>query len=142
MCRNRITCNIFRKSNSLQQFFLFKKQLLNSPVLVTQLNFQVKNLLAITDETKMTGLNNTCMNRADTHFVQFFTFNFKKGIICDCHAFIKPVKWKPDRLQPGMICIMYSEIFMNLSFKFFKYKIVFCKRRQRLSSYPRSMMKY
>ena len=94
-------------------------------MLVTQLYFKMKDLFSIANKTKVPGFNNTGMYGADPHFMQFFAINCKKRVISNRCVFIETVKWKTDRLEPGMVCISYSKIFMDLPFKFFKYNIVF-----------------
>src|ERR1043165_6192986 len=92
----------------------------------------MKDLFTIANETKMAGLNNTCVNRTDAYFVQFFTFNFEEGVIGNSGCFIKSVKRESNRFEPGMIFIRHSKIFMDLPLKFLKCKIILREREQGL----------
>ena len=62
------------------QFFkntvISSKNLLDPPVLVSQLDFKMKNLFTVADEPEMTRFNNTCMYRTNAHLMKFFAFNF------------------------------------------------------------------
>ena len=81
MSNHRITCDGFGKGGTLQQFFLFDKLLFDAPMLIAQLNFEMKDLLAVADKSEMSRLDNPGMYRTNANFVKFITFDGKKRIV-------------------------------------------------------------
>ncbi len=123
MFDNTISGNRFSKNCSLNQFSFIQEQLFYSPMLKSQLNFKMQNLLPITNKPEMPGFNDTGMHRPHSYFMKLLAFNIIKRVISNILTLIGSVFRIPNRLQPWMIRIRNTEILMNLTFKFLKCKI-------------------
>ena len=81
MTDNCISGNIFGQRNQLRKILLFKKQFFYAPVLVAKLNFQVQDLLTITNKPEMTWFYDPGMYWTNTNFMKFFTINRIERVI-------------------------------------------------------------
>src|SRR5688572_27154854 len=90
----------------------------------------MKNLLAITNESKMTWFNYSSMDRTNTYFVKLFAFYFVKRVILHPGILIHAIEHIAHRLQPGMILIRQPKVFVQLPFKELKTEMSCCERRE------------
>ena len=79
----------------------------NPSMLIAQRNFEMKDILAVTLEAKVAGLDNSGVHRADSNFVDLFPGHREEigdtGNWCRRQAVAGAVgRVKSNRLQPGM----------------------------------------
>jgi hypothetical protein len=67
--------------HELLRSVLFWQKLFYGPVLIAQLDFKVKDLLAMALEAEVPGLDHTGMHRPDSDFMNLFTSDTGKKIL-------------------------------------------------------------
>ena len=79
----RVPCDIFSQRDPLEKALLVREKLFYSPVLVSQLDLEMEDLLSVADKPEMARLDDTRMNGTDADLVKFFPFKFVKWIVGD-----------------------------------------------------------
>src|ERR1043166_3756004 len=128
MCYGSITGNALRQYRSFLNSIQLQKESFDTAMLVTQLNFKMEYLFAVTNEPEMSRLYHPCMDWAYTYFMKFVAIDSIERIIF--HAHRRPCR-KTNRFKPGVVGILLTVIFVNLSFKNMECKPAFGERRKR-----------
>ena len=92
-------------------------------MLISQMDFQMQYLLSMTNEAKMTRLNDARMNGSYSYFVKFIPINGIERIIVHNLRKICPVERIADGLQPGMSLKTDSKVFMDFPLENMKLKM-------------------
>ncbi len=117
MPHHGISGNAFSHRCLLQKSRAPQQQLLDAPVLIAQLYFQVQDLLPVADKPEMPRFYHSGMNGPYPHFVQFIALHGIKRIVGNGLGAVGTVERVTYRLQPGMVKVLNPEILVNLPFK-------------------------
>src|SRR6185437_13315729 len=130
MSHHGIAGNGFGNGDTLQRFFPAHEQRLDAPVLIAQLDIQVKDLLAIADKPEMPRLDDARMDRPDAHLMQLFTVDTVEWMVGYRLASVRSVECIPQWLQPGVVGIGQTKIFSQLAFETLECQVPCSERRQ------------
>ena len=81
MAHGSVSRNAFRQKHALDEAFFVEHQLFNAPVLPSELDFKVQDVLAVADEAEMAGLDHSCVNGTDADLVELLAGHLKELVL-------------------------------------------------------------